>query len=109
MRGEHFVGSSEVVPEGGSSPHTRGTRYCTNNECETFRFIPAYAGNEVDGGRKQRILSVHPRIRGEREQRRRRHGCVFGSSPHTRGTIDQDGRREAGCRFIPAYAGNENS
>ena len=90
----------------GSSPHTRGTRYCTNNECETFRFIPAYAGNEQTVRVARLTWPVHPRIRGERSQRAPRTLATSGSSPHTRGTIPAPPPPSTRSRFIPAYAGN---
>ena len=90
----------------GSSPHTRGTRYCTNNECETFRFIPAYAGNEQTVRVARLTWPVHPRIRGERSQRAPRTLATSGSSPHTRGTRPSGGPPPGRKRFIPAYAGN---
>ena len=92
----------------GSSPHTRGTRYCTNNECETFRFIPAYAGNEQTVRVARLTWPVHPRIRGERS-----HSFILAvagssSSPHTRGTIPACPENFGHLRFIPAYAGNDS-
>ena len=90
----------------GSSPHTRGTRYCTNNECETFRFIPAYAGNEQTVRVARLTWPVHPRIRGERALRGVLHRGESGSSPHTRGTHRRADRIAQHHRFIPAYAGN---
>ena len=90
----------------GSSPHTRGTRYCTNNECETFRFIPAYAGNDPSVPRELWPPPVHPRIRGERFLRPLLRQRDHGSSPHTRGTPHPDAKCRPPLRFIPAYAGN---
>ena len=90
----------------GSSPHTRGTRYCTNNECETFRFIPAYAGNDPSVPRELWPPPVHPRIRGERFLRPLLRQRDHGSSPHTRGTRPSGGPPPGRKRFIPAYAGN---
>ena len=73
---------------------------------EYLRFIPAYAGNTDPAAYKHTLAAVHPRLRGEHIY------CVLnilysrGSSPLTRGTPQFLWRRVAGCRFIPAYAGN---
>ena len=50
--------------------------------------------------------SVHPRIRGERNNEIARVAPSIGSSPHTRGTPVRDDARVHIDRFIPAYAGN---
>ena len=106
IRGERLMRRRWLGRPVGSSPHTRGTRYCTNNECETFRFIPAYAGNEQTVRVARLTWPVHPRIRGERSQRAPRTLATSGSSPHTRGTRPSGGPPPGRKRFIPAYAGN---
>ena len=53
-----------------------------------------------------RGLTVHPRIRGERQPLSRQYSSAAGSSPHTRGTHDPRRAAWRRCRFIPAYAGN---
>ena len=45
-------------------------------------------------------------MRGERTRSFSQHPQDRGSSPHTRGTLVQNGGCELGHRFIPAYAGN---
>ena len=109
IRGERLMRRRWLGRPVGSSPHTRGTRYCTNNECETFRFIPAYAGNEQTVRVARLTWPVHPRIRGERSQRAPRTLATSGSSPHTRGTIPAPPPPSTRSRFIPAYAGNAAS
>ena len=109
MRGEHFVGSSEVVPEGGSSPHTRGTPPTKKGLIAVFRFIPAYAGNAASSALRRSCAAVHPRIRGERITDKRTGLVHDGSSPHTRGTNPAKPCRSGVWRFIPAYAGNAAS
>ena len=52
------------------------------------------------------MISVHPRIRGERTHTRNDSGSSLGSSPHTRGTHGKRLRAIVAKRFIPAYAGN---
>ena len=78
-------GNSRVRPPG-SSPHTRGTPALLQHVTTRRRFIPAYAGNAALSAALARDAAVHPRIRGERLQRRDHDGKNAGSSPHTRGT-----------------------
>ena len=70
----------------GSSPHTRGTPTMSNKETLQARFIPAYAGNASSGRITRSVISVHPRIRGERRSASGQSRMRGGSSPHTRGT-----------------------
>ena len=84
----------------------RGTRFCYRVCFLTSWFIPAYAGNADASIPTTRLLSVHPRICGERH-------LVFiallrgvGSSPHMRGTLPEIQFSMLLIRFIPAYAGN---
>ena len=70
----------------GSSPHTRGTREGAFSIRHQDRFIPAYAGNASTRFRIGRMVSVHPRIRGERASVPCHQQVECGSSPHTRGT-----------------------
>ena len=113
---------------GGSSPHTRGTRIHTNRNCiyrwdhprirrehrargsprgVGRRIIPAYAGNtfaKAVGSRK--VLGSSPHTRGTPEQGERR-GLYGGDHPRIRGEHAFRGTRA--CRWggiIPAYAGN---
>ena len=109
IRGERITDKRTGLVHDGSSPHTRGTRYCTNNECETFRFIPAYAGNARSPRGRRSRPSVHPRIRGERSVAPCQGSVSSGSSPHTRGTHRRADRIAQHHRFIPAYAGNARS
>ena len=48
----------------------------------------------------------HPRIRGEHRQSDTRERNPPGSSPHTRGALDKDGKNKERVRIIPAYAGS---
>ena len=70
------------------------------------RFIPAYAGNAAGFRAMNRPLPVHPRIRGERFSMLCRPPMPSGSSPHTRGTLEEQFIIWRPIRFIPAYAGN---
>ncbi len=90
----------------GSSPRVRGTRTRGGFPPVFKRFIPACAGNAPQRPRSDRLVSVHPRVCGERSYSQ----CVYdsdsGSSPRVRGT--QRSVRGGGGhrRFIPACAGN---
>jgi len=53
-----------------------------------------------------RLMSVHPRGRGEHPQSRRTPRRESGSSPRARGTRSLLDSRSSHCRFIPAGAGN---
>ena len=90
----------------GSSPHTRGTLRFPRAIGAMRRFIPAYAGNATYRVSTAWHCAVHPRIRGEREQREGLGIKTIGSSPHTRGTRYLSIGGWYGLRFIPAYAGN---
>ena len=106
IRGERRSSTYLLLGSYGSSPHTRGTRLPIIRRYCTTRFIPAYAGNAASPGRRTVRVAVHPRIRGERAGITRVNGDIIGSSPHTRGTLDQHLAGVRPTRFIPAYAGN---
>ena len=68
--------------------------------------IPAYAGSTVHARAGQRLISDHPRIRGEHDLVHSDGILKPGSSPHTRGALhlmDLDGENYG---IIPAYAGS---
>ena len=90
----------------GSSPHTRGTLIRIHPDTDRRRFIPAYAGNASATQPTAGETPVHPRMRGERERRKRIAAALNGSSPHARGTPTQASLRVDPPRFIPACAGN---
>ena len=90
----------------GSSPLTRGTLSDDNDEIMLRRFIPAYAGNSRHFCSCLLGQKVHPRLRGELPNARRREIVKAGSSPLTRGTHFDAVEKKVFDRFIPAYAGN---
>ena len=106
IRGERKLKSKDKEGTDGSSPHTRGTRRPKTPTVYRQRFIPAYAGNALSSGKKRSVLTVHPRIRGERGESQRGWNRWDGSSPHTRGTPEN---QHLLPRFIPAYAGNASA
>ncbi len=96
-------------PRFGSSPRVRGTHRHRLHFPSPLRFIPACAGNALLPGRRAGLEPVHPRVCGERFDRRLYSYHLYGSSPRVRGT------RAGACpiawlrRFIPACAGNAAS
>ena len=111
----------------GSSPLTRGTPALDLETSGSRRFIPAYAGNSLHIGvwrqvqkrfipayagnsqarlKKKRLISVHPRLRGELPLEKPCQRARSGSSPLTRGTLTRYAEMRWQIRFIPAYAGN---
>ena len=106
IRGEHHAVIRPSSGDGGSSPHTRGTFPVAPVRCSTRRFIPAYAGNICFLCRRNALIAVHPRIRGEHWHGKGHFKEFYGSSPHTRGTLMAYDISSDNFRFIPAYAGN---
>ena len=106
IRGEHSnaVRRPSITP--GSSPHTRGAPTRCRVWPSACRIIPAYAGST---GRRRGPAwrrTDHPRIRGEHDAAEVGEAARPGSSPHTRGALEQDLAGVAERRIIPAYAGS---
>ena len=72
----------------GSSPLTRGTLTEYLSKWPASRFIPAYAGNSKSRPGRTHSITVHPRLRGELTIRISMVICTSGSSPLTRGTLN---------------------
>ncbi len=100
--------TGRVLPSalGGSSPRARGTRHPISSESRSTRFIPAGAGNTMNRCRFRCPLAVHPRGRGEHENRAHADAALSGSSPRARGTLSVSDTMRSSNRFIPAGAGN---
>ena len=88
LRGELSGAVVEALIVGGSSPLTRGTPGSNVRPKDVLRFIPAYAGNSQDTHLVRDLPSVHPRLRGELTIRISMVICTSGSSPLTRGTLN---------------------
>ena len=86
MRGERPSGPDGHAYDDGSSPHARGTQQPEPDPAGQGRFIPACAGNALQGLIPLGVNPVHPRMRGERRN------ALHGLGHHV--------------RFIPACAGN---
>ena len=69
MRGERQLAVQGEVCRHGSSPHARGTHLNGTHNPEKLRFIPACAGNAARADGRPGLVSVHPRMRGERSNR----------------------------------------
>ena len=104
--GERVTNTRATIDGGGSSPRVRGTRAHCHIERKLGRFIPACAGNAGTFISGLRGESVHPRVCGERPNRRRHAASAIGSSPRVRGTRLRRRPRARAVRFIPACAGN---
>ena len=105
-RGEHRRSLIVDASMDGSSPQARGTHLPAEAPDRCGRFIPAGAGNTLNGAPILMTGSVHPRRRGE-------HRCLIllwfeevGSSPQARGTLFKCAPGLSPVRFIPAGAGN---
>ena len=109
-RGEHKRFENAALAMAGSSPRTRGTRAVRINRDAQRRFIPTHAGNTARTSVSTRcpVRSVHPHARGEHSRVLGFVASCDGSSPRTRGTLNDHGGDVLHIRFIPTHAGNTN-
>ncbi len=105
-RGEQLCARLRRLPDGGSSPHARGTGSLIALQLQQLRFIPARAGNSRSAWGSSRRPTVHPRTRGEQAGKVTMEPSHSGSSPHARGTALEQLGIDGVDRFIPARAGN---
>ena len=106
IRGEHPVELIENAHSPGSSPHTRGAPDLRAFHALERGIIPAYAGSTGSSIRRRANSGDHPRIRGEHIQSRSSFRRRVGSSPHTRGALNQLVHPGVLFGIIPAYAGS---
>ncbi len=85
-RGEHTPAALDLKKGRGLSPLARGTRRDYSKEDAGDRFIPAGAGNTVDGEFFIAGAPVYPRWRGEHDRLRHLAVADQGLSPLARGT-----------------------
>ena len=104
-RGENAACEGGVSAGSGSSPLTRGKRFCELRVSFDAGLIPAHAGKTTAGAGKLTTEKAHPRSRGENGHTKGTLKCTSGSSPLTRGKPRVGGRRRARVRLIPAHAG----
>ena len=105
-RGEYNLLPKVPIPEGGSSPLSRGIRHVCPRRGRASGIIPALAGNTVASSSKPRRNPDHPRSRGEYGLRCAGRHRGRGSSPLSRGIHAPSTGLEVFQRIIPALAGN---
>ncbi len=105
-RGEHRLCLRLYRWWRGLSPLARGTPERGAARHAKMRFIPAGAGNTVDGEFFIAGAPVYPRWRGEHHKETILRFVQVGLSPLARGTLLQCQQSFPDCRFIPAGAGN---
>ncbi|EET77370.1 hypothetical protein CORTU0001_0580 [Corynebacterium tuberculostearicum SK141] len=106
LRGEHNYTVDGRRDAEGSSPLTRGARRGLPRIASRFRLIPAYAGSTRRSRCRRRLLTAHPRLRGEHIAPIVDVMMTGGSSPLTRGAPSVCHLVGAGGGLIPAYAGS---
>ena len=89
----------------GSSPLTRGKRPLVESPAQPGGLIPAHAGKTVRSAAVLVLIRAHPRSRGENTGTPSPNGLLDGSSPLTRGKLDELGVVAAHAGLIPAHAG----
>ena len=104
--GEHVERAATHHRARASSPRGRGTRPPARSCTVQERFIPARAGNTMQGLPRPWPRPVHPRAGGEHEMDRIVAFVPDGSSPRGRGTQGRGKPASRRHRFIPARAGN---
>ena len=105
-RGEYRTWSTRSASSSGSSPLSRGIRFCGRRKQRWQRIIPALAGNTSPVSAPIPVLADHPRSRGEYMYMFMGLVLGMGSSPLSRG-IPRSARNSANCSgIIPALAGN---
>ena len=92
----------------GSSPLTRGARFCQVGGGVLCRIIPAHAGSTFSTAAVPRPGRDHPRSRGEHSASRAWMMRHVGSSPLTRGALPRAYPFWALPGIIPAHAGSTN-
>ena len=103
--GENLARAVSVVRPGGSSPRGRGKLTLDDPGHVMRGLIPAWAGKTTGEPVDARHTGAHPRVGGENPPGSSRRGSGGGSSPRGRGKRHVVGRRVAGVRLIPAWAG----
>ena len=89
IRGEHGDQWGQDRVRVGSSPHTRGARHHARLPAHLARIIPAYAGSTGWPAHHIKPHPDHPRIRGEHDPGGGTRDRAAGSSPHTRGALQE--------------------
>ena len=104
-RGENALGVAICGVVTGSSPLTRGKRFCPPHVGRFVRLIPAHAGKTVLPASRRSVCPAHPRSRGENASIDAKAAELGGSSPLTRGKPLSVMACISVFRLIPAHAG----
>ena len=104
-RGENGEAPIERSGRGGSSPLTRGKRPRRRICRPRKRLIPAHAGKTHAGLTGPREDEAHPRSRGENCTIWMFAQAMIGSSPLTRGKLEDNQAQCLRAGLIPAHAG----
>ncbi len=104
-RGENRPANASASRRSGSSPLTRGKLHRSSTRPRVAGLIPAHAGKTHCATPYVRVRLAHPRSRGENSLNERRNSRPLGSSPLTRGKLDDADRAHRLRRLIPAHAG----
>ena len=104
-RGENQTQQEPVWEPPGSSPLTRGKQYVGKSGKIVRGLIPAHAGKTKKVPLGASGQAAHPRSRGENSKLTAEDRQAAGSSPLTRGKLDDREGVERCERLIPAHAG----
>ena len=105
-RGEYLDSDPDFVDDVGSSPLSRGIHPGGSGRVALPGIIPALAGNTGCPGTASATTWDHPRSRGEYRTRVAVSLIRCGSSPLSRGILQQAAILGLDLRIIPALAGN---
>ena len=105
-RGEYTRAAAVARRAAGSSPLSRGIPPDAPTVMACYRIIPALAGNTHECMGYRLLSRDHPRSRGEYRDVGIICGGYLGSSPLSRGILNQMWRLLRLLRIIPALAGN---
>ena len=104
-RGENIQTAVQAVADFGSSPLTRGKPASGGRSQETRGLIPAHAGKTSGRPCPTGAAGAHPRSRGENGELSNFHSTIEGSSPLTRGKLNERRDLTLPEGLIPAHAG----
>ena len=104
-RGENIQVTANMLHPSGSSPLTRGKRKGRRHSGPPGRLIPAHAGKTTTSMAQRRQPRAHPRSRGENAVDLPRGSAIAGSSPLTRGKLEESTGDLFASGLIPAHAG----
>ena len=104
-RGENIWGAHAMFRAKGSSPLTRGKLLHGHRLVSFLGLIPAHAGKTMTSTACSRTRAAHPRSRGENPEVWTASIMENGSSPLTRGKLNQHADDGHSRGLIPAHAG----